>query len=902
MTQRINYAALGPAARIVPVVLVAGIPVVLTPCGVHPTTVVCTTGTLDTAWWPGTGSLTETLPDASTFDPVKEWLDPGQEWTISTKADLAKGDCSQDALRIDLVDVDNEVTAYLSARDSRLRTGWPLLATVAAGDLVVSLQNSLDMATTGIACIGRETVTFDGIVGNQLQNVTRGKYGSRDRTHAFDVKAPLICYTGLPRSWHGRRVAVFDAVLSGDGLTLTDPTLVYLGVVGKGIWLPEDGHRWQVPVDSVVETLKAEIPYRSVQLEGVQHFGADDSRALLSSPCAVEWYKIVGATEFAYRMGLSGVDDPAKPWNRRGYHADWPGFAADLQLAINNVLGAHSPDYLQVGYTASNKLSFSAMVPLAVGGLTLKVWAGWMAQAPQQTTGSPGSSLIAGFEVGPLPEVHVPLAGRLRLSTTDFARVPPTLSYAGVGSRAAWCLVAEAGGGTVVSEIISRDAGNDEVTIRHVSSTDGAGRAPVATKRQAARLALHLATSRWDHGVQTVALGLDDVFGQDLYADSVDWSQVSRELDRSSGGVLPRARRWLVSDKDSLLTTMAQEALSEGLALCMVNGRIGVYRPGDFAGAEGTLWTVGASDMVKGAPPRVMDTVDNLVSSVVYKSEDGRVTLRYVDQTYLDEWGEGASVSLPLPRFYGPVRGVDGAERPMAPADMNEGLEPGARLLLEQLGQPQRVITVTLPLPFLGMQTGDLVLLTHPQVPTWSGTRGLTSAVCQVQAVRRTLFGGRARVVAELRLSASEGLCGYAPEALVAGGGLALGSPVVTLDAASWGTSGFAPVTTQGGVAVTDGGASWFRAGDKVRLSEIDNETPAADETFTVVSVDPSVPSVTLDANPTAGMVGIAAAALKVVLRYQGWDNVVTAQEPFGFIADATPTLGAGADDCKRYS
>ena len=88
--------ALAPGVRVVPVVLIAGVPVVLTPSGVEPTTV--SASVPDALWWPGSGSLTETLPDASTFNPVKPLLDAGQTWEIYEQANIIEGDVRVEAL------------------------------------------------------------------------------------------------------------------------------------------------------------------------------------------------------------------------------------------------------------------------------------------------------------------------------------------------------------------------------------------------------------------------------------------------------------------------------------------------------------------------------------------------------------------------------------------------------------------------------------------------------------------------------------------------------------------------------------------------------------------------------------------------------------------------------------
>ena len=76
-TARIDWTtALSPGARVVPVILIAGLPAVLTPAGVLPTTVAVSSGTIDALWWPGTGALAELLPGGGTLQPVEDLLDP----------------------------------------------------------------------------------------------------------------------------------------------------------------------------------------------------------------------------------------------------------------------------------------------------------------------------------------------------------------------------------------------------------------------------------------------------------------------------------------------------------------------------------------------------------------------------------------------------------------------------------------------------------------------------------------------------------------------------------------------------------------------------------------------------------------------------------------------------------
>ena len=126
-------------------------------------------------------------------------------------------------------------------------------------------------------------------------------------------------------------------------------------------------------------------------------------------------------------------------------------------------------------------------------------------------------------------------------------------------------------------------------------------------------------------------------------------------------------------------------------------------------------------------------------------------------------------------------------------------------------------------------------------------------------------------------------------------GGLSTGGgqTVVTVDSVSaWGSSGFAV----DGRSPTGG----FAVGDAVVLSEIDTETPAADEAFYIASL--TATTVTLSGVATGGLVALAASQYKVLLRFDVWSNLLARQRAFVSLADdATDTLDGGATP-KRWA
>ena len=175
-TARLDWtSALSPGARVVPVILVAGVPRVLTPAGVRPTTVAVTSGTIDALWWPGTGSLTETLPDASTFDPVADLLDPGEVFEVYERASLLKGDVRVEALTFSVLDTDGAATALLSIREGR--TSQLLASEITDTSTSIPLAAVGGFPASGIAAINRETILYGSISGTSLVSslVRRGR-------------------------------------------------------------------------------------------------------------------------------------------------------------------------------------------------------------------------------------------------------------------------------------------------------------------------------------------------------------------------------------------------------------------------------------------------------------------------------------------------------------------------------------------------------------------------------------------------------------------------------------------------------------------------------------------------------------------------------------------------------
>jgi hypothetical protein len=290
----------------------------------------------------------------------------------------------------------------------------------------------------------------------------------------------------------------------------------------------------------------------------------------------------------------------------------------------------------------------------------------------------------------------------------------------------------------------------------------------------------------------------------------------------------------------------------------------------------------------------VIDQPEPPATTVTFLLRD-ESELRYTDETFAAEFGGTKVVEV-------------GALRWIPDVAISRGTLPGelaaaAQQILGVLAEPQRIVRLTLGQRFFGLEPGDLVLLTHDEIPAWDGTRGLSGAVCQVDEVSREVFGGKGRITASLRLSET-GLGGYAPAALVAAGGLSGASTTVTLDTTTgFGTSCFAPA----GESPTYG----FEVGDVVVLSQYDAETVTVTEVQrTITAVDRTAHTLTLSSAPGAGMATQAAAQYGVVVRTAAWTQATAApvgdvpaqRDRFAFIADATTQAFSDSASPKRFA
>lgn len=882
MTAEIDFdTAFDRPVKLVPVILVAGVPLVLVPAGLHPTQTAVTSGTVDSAWWPGTGSLSVGIPDPETegtlyLDPVRDWLDLASVWTTVEQARPLEGDVRIEAFRFDLFDIDEAVTAALSARDARL--GRQLAGDISPTDTVIPVDLLASVPAKGIAHVGREAVVYDatgttdGVHSIRLTGglARRGAFGSKASTHRSPrTHRPIVSIGELPRHWQGRRATVFLATLSADGTTLTDPTPIYMGTAIAGVRLTDSGTRYQVPLDPVTETASRKFSERTVMLSGIQYGNGNHG---------------VGQPLVVFAFALPPSVNGGIQYTPRQYVDAWNHY----------VVATSDP----VGATAS--LDANGIVRLTFNhDIVETIHAAWDTPGVARSGSTPSARVWLSGKA--MPSTSVALDGKIVLGAEDFAQIPTTLTVTAGDAVAKYTLTADTDSTKGVVATITAAAGaTHTLTVAADVRVSGSGidaimqreAVTMVTKATPATLGVEARGPTAIGALRALVRAVDALDGGALEEDSIDWDHLATEMSRIPTGSIPEARVYRTTGEDSLLALLIEELRLRGMMLAMRLGRVTGVRLADFASTELAVAEIDEGDILlddsdppEPIMPEVTDNTQPLATGMTF-SLPGGGSFGWVDTTSAGDFGPGARLESTALRHLAEDTD-DGA--------IAATLAGVAQQLLGVLSAPSKIFRVTLPPRFLGLFAGDILRLTHSQLPDWSGRRGLTRAVCQVYDVERRAFGEESRALVRMRLSAAD-VAGYAPAFLVAAGGIS-GATITADVTSSFGATCFAD-------PASDDPMDGIEVGDKVILSEYDALAPASDSSAVVVaSINRGARTMTLASSPAGSWATLASSPEKVVVRFAAYgDSVDRQRRGYAYVADDATQILGGADAPDRWA
>lgn len=912
---RLDWATAALGGKAFPILLIHGLNRVITlplPAGYYAG--VSLTDVPD-LFWPGS--------DAGVIAAASVgWLELGEgiegyAWSETARAtDAGHVDVAQITVR--LSDPDGDVTALFDAEDAAV--GTYLTGEVTATDSTVNVVSTDGFATSGVLYLNREAIGYSGVTATSFTGCTRGLYGSTAQRHPYDVGAGSGLgnaeVTDRPTEMVGRLATLWLAEVDDAGVW-TKLSLEYAGHVGVGPQLPEGGDGgWVLQIDHAAKRLGQKPRAATVTVGGYVHVGNRGARAAYSvesvdhygrnllrdgtSPVA-DLYANDGTATWRYVAVLT--EDAAEPDNG-GWHHDRQSYVDALNQATLSVL---SPGDSIVYRLEGEHLvaTWDLATPSPVSLHWPFEWGEPIYYPADRMTRTSGR---------PMPAAWVPMLpnSRVYLSATDYAAIPPVPSaVTGDATVAYWALAwdapAEGGGSTRCAAKILSNTSASGVYYVTVMPVVGAGRinpvgsaaSDVARRHRGfliqepttCRVVLFVASDSWVTALERAVTVFSDDLG-DGAAQVFDWDRM-RAVARQHGGPFDTRREYVIDADSSVLDVVTNELLLQGFVLVPYEGRLAIARLAEYAATETRQGAITTASLDEQSPvPGYSRGEDGICNTFTLQVPESNLTLNFVDQTSRARYGPSATaIEATLPGGLFPHT-VDGAQLATSLAAM-------AMTTLGPLRYPYRHVPIVATLLHANLQVGDLVSVELFNIPNGSGSRGLPGplgvSVAQVVSRSPVLFreGTDGLVAFTLRLSPTN-LTGWAPGALVAAGGIDF-TDDVTLDTTTFGAGGCAQVGA-------DGGASTFAVGDKVRLVALRDLTLVFATQHEVTAV--AGPVLTLNPGPAAGFIALAADPMAVAVVFDDWDEVVTAQAAWAFLADEDLQLvdGAVVTRARRYA
>ena len=874
---RINWTTATRGARVVPGVLIAGVPHLITIPGVSITGVTWTDDS-DPAWFVGSSPS------------VKGWLANGRDaapLVIEERASPVQGKLSVRVPDVELYDDEGVITRLLASRS----LPFVLLAadlSATGTTLTTDVPDaSVIFGASGVAHIGRERITYTGTSGGSLTGCTRGTAGTA--AIAYRAQSGHRVYAApsgvdvLP-SVVKRRVTLW-ALLINDAGAVVDPTLLADCRGAIGATLDSSRAAWSLPLRHVIDVLseKADAPFITVR--GIMHRGIGFRGASIVGENVPDYNALCatwqapsggGGATMCLESGGTGVDVGWHP-TRESFLSDWNVTAAGLSTTLNT-----NPANGTLGVFAAHGSDRRLVARFG--------WEGRTVASPDDPTD--GTERTAVYSNTPFPDACMWLYGAVPFSPSDIAQVPSLPGALPADVIAYWTLRTERDNGFVPKRTITskiRAVGSSTLTLEAVDVQENSHAALLITRPTAARLGLWAEGPSWPdvirHGVLTP---LADARGLDHLQDAFAWDHLVNVV-RSSPGLGSDARRYDLDITEPLTELFNNETRLHAGALVTHHGRVSMATFPEVPITARTVASFTTTDFLASELPNVSQCRDDLATSFKITLPNGDV-VRVVDAAAVKESGEGEEIEVTAPR------GCLTETAAGLPLETITGL---AVSTLAPWSHPYDVAELPLPLAAVGVEIGDIISVKEWSVPNLDGGRGLHAPGFPSEPVRCMVFGRKidlsdGHVVLSVRM-AGGAVYGYAPSALVSG----ITGAVLTLDTVTCGPCGFGATYREDGTLRTDGGADYFEPGFKVLLLEIDTETPGTPFSAEVVST--SGATVTLDSAPGAAWEALASAG-RVMLEFVRWDTATVDQKQWAYIADdATNTLSDGTL-ARRYA
>lgn len=748
-----------------------------------------------------------------------------------------------------------------------------LASTLTASGTVIEVDDASGFTAPFDAFRGQETIGVDtidlGATPDELQDLTRGKYGSVAQEHvrALDpgrVRAegefrPLI--SDGPISLHGRYVFLYAREARPDGTfdpVKGLPTLRYIGRIMGSVEC--DGPVWRIPTESVWTAIDSMIPSRDrgAQLTEIA-FGRDQ---------VIE-----------YTVNSSGFSDFVTLSSRR--YTGPAALVAEFLNAINVSLIAAAEDFTIVAVPGAapfglGEWSWRLIDDLgAVERLDLRFATGELARALGFNDEIRGARVRGGetiysvytddfgagidvitapIQAGVMPsgdvgEVAVGVSDAIQFSAVELIKDDEGDDDPSYDVRTFVLF------GATAYQLLDVDVGTNTLTVRPYSDfgelaavsdprdIQYAGEPPVEV-RQFLRLSSDKWWAPWKALLESTTVSRE--FKGYTRGDLFDWDGIAAA--DSLVAQMPM-RRWLF-ERVSLRDVLVEDMRIRGLLPTIRDGKVScvpLQAPGELAS------TFVVDEDIVLAEELLLSTYskERIINGLEYRWRWNWQTGVFEPPTVLQQ-----DVDSQQDNEIVNIEPVENKGLNWQSVEDAEAIVATAKNFLSIFGQDYAVIEVPVTIGAGNIVPGDVIALTDESVPDpESGERGVTSFVCLVLGVKRKPYAAKGMLTV-LAITDGRRRSGWAPAARIASY-VDNGAPAGDARHELTLTTGlYAPATE---AANTEG--TYFNAGMKVELRQRDTTSATVESnTISPTGHNAAGTSVYLTAAPGAGMLVIIAA------------------------------------------
>jgi hypothetical protein len=777
---------------------------------------------------------------------------------------------------------------YLLTRAVGQITQTVLTVSLTSSATTVTVDSTTGFASSGTIWIDQEAITYSGTTATTFTGCTRGVLGTVAVAHALDTAtgdAPFV-FASIP-SIEALRCILW-LVIEGEA------TPLYIGTVGEAPVLsggngPEGGAVWEIGTDAIWRreqnmrpgiqaTLVTPVGFNAAAIvPGLHYPGAGEFLSFAMSPIAEDSIKstleqAMQKAQDHMRNRLADESINATPSIRR---VDANGVGLEVVARVSSAIDVS----LQIGQESAFATSRegsdprsavakvrpvpSTLVYLPADGASTKYLLDSIA-------GLPSTWNASGFPYDDAPHstgLQYLLLGEIDADTRLV--LEPSATAAGTATLAPSV--------TATNRVIARDSGQ---TIANYRWLDHAVNL---------RLCGKVTTNHWLRGLQRAVCVRSDVLDSGVDERNWDFAHADEIVSATSAG--PCDRTWYLDGSRTMRELVSEACAFNGIGLGVRSGRTSpfVIRPPMATDAVAATFTAGSYTEKTGW----QRNPDGVATSI--KIEGGPVAIRVNDRMATRRFGQQRTIAVTLPESDDP--------RILRPTPRDLYYYAFGRVL-SLWNQPTFVRTLHVGLEYAtGVWIGDYVSVTDWLTPDGTGARGPSGVICQVIGRTVDLSPGKNQGVTLEVLTYWQGtLHGYAPAIRIDN----IAGAVVTA-ATAWhaGTSTLGDFSGSDLASYTktanDGGAGWFRAGDKVKIVRR-NVTSVTEETgLEVLSV--SGAAITLTSSPVTVVAAPSAEYDLVFDDYGNGSATTDNMEDFAWVGSySTRVIGTSTDAARKWA